>query len=91
MCCVVKLHVDMLTLFKKLLTKEQMTMQKVRKKMHFYLAYRVILILFMVLNPLLYFLQLISFVSYIMNCTNLYDFLQLFGSCIYKEGELINW
>jgi hypothetical protein len=30
MCCVITLHVNMLTLFKKLLTKEPMPMQKVR-------------------------------------------------------------
>jgi hypothetical protein len=29
MCCVIKLHVNMLTLFKKLLRKEPMPMQKV--------------------------------------------------------------
>jgi len=30
MCCLIKLHVNMLTLFQKILTKEQMSMQKVR-------------------------------------------------------------
>jgi len=59
-----------------------------KRKMHFYLTCRVILILFLVLNPLLYFFQLISFVSEIMNCTNLCDFLQLFGSCIYKARDI---
>jgi hypothetical protein len=28
MCCLIRLHVDMLTFFKKLSTKEQMSMQK---------------------------------------------------------------
>ncbi len=30
MCCLIRLHVDMLTLFKKLLTNEKMSMEKVR-------------------------------------------------------------
>jgi hypothetical protein len=37
MCCLIKLHVDMLTLFKGLLTNEQISIQKVRmgkKKLH---------------------------------------------------------
>jgi hypothetical protein len=37
MCCLIKLHAVMLTLFKGLLTKEQMSIQKVRmekKKLH---------------------------------------------------------
>jgi len=35
MCCLIKLYVDMLTLFKRLLTKEHMSMQKVRLRRSF--------------------------------------------------------
>jgi hypothetical protein len=56
MSCLIMLHVDMLTLFKSLLMKEQMSIQKVKTKI--YLSYLacgnnhddVFLILCMVLN-----------------------------------------
>jgi hypothetical protein len=35
MCCPIKLHVDMLTLFKRLITKNCMSMQKVRMENYF--------------------------------------------------------
>jgi len=36
MCCLINFHADMLTLFKRLLTMEQMSMQKVNmEKMYF--------------------------------------------------------
>jgi hypothetical protein len=62
MCCLIKLHVDMLTLFKGLLTKEQMSIQKVRmkkkKKLHLACGNNhdgVVSILCMMLNLFLYF------------------------------------
>jgi hypothetical protein len=57
MCCIFKLHVGMSTLFKKLLTKEQMSMQIVRMEnslSHLIVenSYGVILILCMIFNLL---------------------------------------
>jgi hypothetical protein len=57
MCCVFKLHVDMSTLFKRLLTKNQMSMQIVRMEkslLHLIVEnnYGVILILYMIFNLL---------------------------------------
>jgi hypothetical protein len=72
MCYLIKLHVDMLTLFKGLLTNEEMSIQKVRmKKIKIHLACgnnhdEVVSILCMVLN--LFFTSF--FVSYILSCIN---------------------
>ncbi len=61
MCCLIQHHVDMLTLFKILLTKEQMLMQKVRiKKWFLHLTFGknhdgVISILYMIFNIFFYF------------------------------------
>jgi hypothetical protein len=62
----VRLHVDLLTLFKRLLTKEQMSMQKVNGKIHLHLTCGnshdgIISILFMVLNL---FIIIICFINH---------------------------
>jgi hypothetical protein len=66
MCCLIWLHVDILTLFKRLLTNEEMPMQKViMEKCLLYLTYGnnhdgVILILCMVFFLFLFFLGFID-------------------------------
>jgi hypothetical protein len=76
MCCPIKLHVDMITLFKKLLTQNCMSMQKVRLEKYFsHLACGnnhdgVYLMLCMVLN--LVFTCFLT--SEIINCINLWFF-----------------
>jgi len=78
MCRLIRLHVDMLTLFKTMLTKESMPIQKVKMENGFALACGnkhdgAILILCIVPNIL--FTSL--FVSQIIKCINMCDFLQL--------------
>jgi hypothetical protein len=88
----VLLHVDMLILFKRLLTKEQMSMQKVRME-NFLLHLTcennhdgIVSILCTILNLLF----ILFFVTWIINCISLCDVLQLcenYVKIIFTKGK----